>query len=425
MFSNSISCGNRKDVMCCYISDKEKIMLLDKCGSITQWNLNMLLFEKQYQLDTIHHRYWIEKWHCVFNKNSTLLVTPPKMCRTISQVQIYFLLRCLEFISSDEVERLLLFFDDYLEIRDPYHLQHVIYNEPIPISVLCEKLLNKATSKKLNMTEAEFKILLNENLYYILDNNLWVQEIFKKQWTKYLREELKDDNKIRVLPNKFQIEEILQRFTNENDDVMNEMNDIQSYEGSLVKWEVNGNEKVIQVFLKKFDSNTWKSVNSLKLDILRYYNYEVRDYHDHKLKIYSCNLLDNEDLAIITDFGLFLWSIWQKDEKDEIRLRYYMSRKEKSNYKSLLDRIQKYEKINSLPSPDFNFIINNYEQLCSNKRYLFKELLDDYIENKLLMKLYGQELLLYCSRSKNYSIVTRLCNKIYKETENDNFLVKI
>ncbi|CAG8454720.1 12726_t:CDS:2, partial [Dentiscutata heterogama] len=48
--TNSIHCGASKDIIKCHINAKEKIMLLDSCGSLTQWSLN-LLFEKQYQLD--------------------------------------------------------------------------------------------------------------------------------------------------------------------------------------------------------------------------------------------------------------------------------------------------------------------------------------------------------------------------------------
>ncbi|CAG8612445.1 12277_t:CDS:2 [Gigaspora margarita] len=60
-----------QNVADCYLSDEGKIMLLDKCGSLTQWNLNTLLFEKQYQLDA--NRPTKNTWHCIFSKNSTLL----------------------------------------------------------------------------------------------------------------------------------------------------------------------------------------------------------------------------------------------------------------------------------------------------------------------------------------------------------------
>ncbi|CAG8674789.1 hypothetical protein C2G38_46184 [Gigaspora rosea] len=47
--NNSISCGAFKDIKKCHI-DGEKIMLIDNCSSLTQWNLSKLLLEKQYQL---------------------------------------------------------------------------------------------------------------------------------------------------------------------------------------------------------------------------------------------------------------------------------------------------------------------------------------------------------------------------------------
>ncbi|CAG8670221.1 27575_t:CDS:2 [Gigaspora margarita] len=78
----------------------------------------------------------------------------------------------------------------------------------------------------------------------------------------------------------------------------------------------------------------------------------------------------------------------------------------KSDFEQLLNNMQAYKGKDSLPAPDFDFLIKNVERFSiqsdeSDKRYLFKEFLDDYIEDKILMKLYGQELLKLAYKIQN------------------------
>ncbi|CAG8479683.1 9951_t:CDS:2 [Cetraspora pellucida] len=371
----------KKDVVRGYISDKEKIMLLEKCGSLGQWNLNTLLFEKQYQLDT-NHLYGNKGWHCIFNKNSTLLavyleefiyvyLTDTSML--LSQCQVKECLLELEFISPDEGERLLLLCDNNkLKIKDPYDLQHVINDKTI--SDLCDEILYESALTKLGVQKAEFKKLIDEKMYYVSDGLLLVQEISKKQWIKYLRENLKDYNKIRAQPIKSQIVKILHLVLIKNKGGL--VNG--SYFGSLVKWEVS-NGREINAFLKNFSLGIWEPMDSIKLN--EQFDNELPK--DIRFKIYSCNLLHNEDLAIITSFGLLIWSIWQKYNK--IRLRYIIRWIGISEIEAvlLLDKLRKYEN-NSLPAPDFDFIIVNCEKAYAEKRYFFDELLNDYIEDNIL-----------------------------------------
>ncbi|RIB11786.1 hypothetical protein C2G38_77182 [Gigaspora rosea] len=207
---------------------KEKIIILDSCGSITQWDLNTLLFEKQYQLD------WNIVWeieftndYYLFNKNFTLFAACIQVSETNIHIYVYSTenamllsqyepikkqyLSYADFISYEGGERLLLFFGDddlefkdlEIEIRDPYHLEHVIDNKTV--SSLCEELseLNEGSLTKLNINEAEFILLEDEKIYCISDCSLQIHNISEKQWIKYLSEKLKD--KIDILPFKSQI----------------------------------------------------------------------------------------------------------------------------------------------------------------------------------------------------------------------------
>ncbi|KAF0562004.1 transient receptor potential cation channel subfamily a member 1-like [Gigaspora margarita] len=411
--SKSISCG--ENVADCYLTDEGKIMLLDKCGSLAQWNLNTLLFEKQYQLYT--NCPTKNTWHCIFSKNSTLLaVNTDEFIYTYLTDNSMLLSQCksnntisqLEFITLGGEEKLLLIFNNGdLEIRNPYDLQYVINDK---ISVWYDELLNKGT--KPDVQKEEFKTLIDDKIYYVSDELLWVQKVSKEQWDKYL---LKDNSKIRSLPIKSVIVDILQKYKDEHESA--DIN--QSYNGSLVMWEIS-NKNIIKVFLKsKFDSNKWDIDNIELYDNVEFYGTAK------KLEIYGYELLYNDDLAMITSSGLFIWSIWNKFKK--IRLRYFI-------HLGYLKILQK-NRNNLLPAPDFYFITKHCEKFqlrtkerCFFKeifkeRYYFKELLEDYIENDdILTKLYGQELLKFYLEGKDYEMVEKLYNKIFYKIENNNFL---
>ncbi|CAG8786399.1 17795_t:CDS:1, partial [Racocetra fulgida] len=156
------------------------------------------------------------------------------------------------------------------------------------------------------------------------------------------------------------------------------------------KWEVNSEKNVIRAF-KKFDSNAWEDVDSIKLEDSIIYSKLTLEA---SMYICCCHLLHNDDLAVITFFGLFIWSAWQKDEKiRKIQVLYYMSYGDRDTYidvknscfLDLLNKIQN-NKRSSLPAPDFDFLYEGRQSYTEkDHRLLLKELLDnlldDYIED--------------------------------------------
>ncbi|CAG8525662.1 9688_t:CDS:2 [Scutellospora calospora] len=98
----------------------------------------------------------------------------------------------------------------------------------------------------------------------------------------------------------------------------------------------------------------------------------------------------------------------------------------KSCIKKLLNGIRMHEP-NSLPSPDFDAITPYYDDLCMDERKPFSELLEDYLEDKITLALYGQELMKSCLKNKRYTTMDKLfmhCIQINKESE-DKFLENI
>ncbi|CAG8489168.1 25894_t:CDS:2 [Gigaspora margarita] len=451
MSKKSIDCGIIGEIRACNLTDYGKIFILDICGLLTQWNLDTLQFEKQYQLEL--DKTWIinalHKKLYIFNNNSTLLAICLQTSNHlfIAKGEKDRPLFHSNFVSSDAGERLLLFFKDITEIRDPYSLDKII-EEPI---------LSEKFSAKLNNE--------NEKIYSTLDGRLFVQEFSKQQWIEFLRKELGDYNEIRSLLSKVQITNFLKGILDENinkgdsEYINNEFKEPKgaeklekSYAGFLVKWDVikGKNAFILRASIKhNSDSEQWDQAvkeRNIHPDHLRGYKF-----------VYKCDLLDNEDLIMITVIGLLVWTVW---EKKEIKLRYYKGFPFTSTYLDIKDYENRYltgdvvnknseykkleffakksyiEKLlneildrrENLLLPDFVAIVPYYNELCMNERYPFKELLDDYIENKITLILYGKQLLRSILKNKNYLMAEKLykkCMIINLKEENDNFLTNI
>ncbi|CAG8636945.1 1753_t:CDS:2, partial [Racocetra persica] len=214
-------------------------------------------------------------------------------------------------------------------------------------------LLDKSSTKPV-ISNKGFKQLIDEKIYYISEG---------------------------VLPRKSQIEKILQELISENEGNDSiRMKETKSYEGSLVKWEVNGEENVIQAF-KKTDSNTWEDVSVDNFDFLfdckKYVKYVKENRRLLLLKEFLDNLLDNyiEDNILMKLYGQELIKLC-------LKFQYYLLA----------------------------------EKLCNK---IYNE------PNLSLMKLCGGEFLKGLLKLQFYLPAEILCNKICKEAEKDNFLEKI
>ncbi|CAG8772095.1 26199_t:CDS:2, partial [Gigaspora margarita] len=198
----------------------------------------------------------------------------------LSKYETKKILSHVNFISSDAGERLLLFFENITEIRDLDYLDHIIKEQN-----LCEKFFSKLNSK-VNAQKADLYLISNGRIFSALEGS---------QITNFLQGILNEN--INIKDNKF----INYEFRNKEIE--------KSYNGFLVKWEMG----------------------------------EKREIHPKHLKghkfVYRCELLDNEDLIMITDVGLLIWTIWQRKE---FRLQYYKGFTFKSEYLKLKDYKNQY-----------------------------------------------------------------------------------
>ncbi|CAG8545620.1 7464_t:CDS:2 [Gigaspora margarita] len=350
------------------LCNKENFILLDTYGTLTQWNLNTLSFEKQYHLglNRILTHFNVENALSIFNKESTLLAVfledTSKTYNIIISVYLtensLLLSQCKyrkeskllywEFISFDEGERLILFFENgKLEIQDPYDLKN-----------------NKQDK-------------INEKIYIVPDRQILVQEISKQQWIKYLREKLGDHNKIRALPRKSQVKDFLQTIIQDYDkyeSILYNNIENQTYESKnlLVKWIVtqdkDKNLTIVQAMkAKKYEpaEEDWKSVDKWKI------NSEYLSDQNRKF-VYKCKLLDNRDLIMITSIGLLILTIQSIEQKDKIRFRYYRGSGFPFNQKYIDDKKEKKRR-NRLDNKSYK---NKYKVFIADREPIQKLLND-------------------------------------------------
>ncbi|RIB15361.1 hypothetical protein C2G38_2143609 [Gigaspora rosea] len=452
-----------------YLYDNESFMLLDTNGTLTQWKLNTLLFEKQYHLglNRVLKRSNVINMICIFNKSSTLFaifleISGNSITNDII-ISVYliknssFLSQCeyrkksdllhFEFISFDEGERLLLFFENNsLEIRDPYNLELFQTDND---SRFFKELSNS------NEDTEKFKMLKNEKIYIVSDRQISVQEISKQQWIKYLREKLGDQYEIRALPRKSQVVDFLQTIIDDydkNESILDNDIENQTYESKnlLVKWIVtqnlDENLTIVQTMkAKQYEpaEEDWESVDEWKI------NSEYLSDQNRKF-VYKCKLLDNGDLIMITSIGLLILTIRSFEKKDKIRLRYYKGsgfpfnqkyidymkekrlirleeeeeeeEENKSKYKvfiadreTILKLLDDIKDLSSL-SPDFLSITTYRENrdLCifsNNEDNPFQDLLDDYFDDELTLSTFGELLLNAFIKSNDDMMIERMMEK--------------
>ncbi|CAG8545638.1 7465_t:CDS:2 [Gigaspora margarita] len=366
-----------------YLYDNESFMLLDTNGTLTQWKLNTILFEKQYHmgLNRVLKRSNVTNMISIVNKTSTLFaifleISGNSITNDII-ISVYliknssFLSQCkkksdllhFEFISFDEGEKLLLFFENnWLEIRDPYNLK--LYQTDNASSFFKE-LSNS------NEDIEKFKMLKNEKIYIVSDRQILIQEISKQQWIKYLREKLGDQDEIKALPRKSQIEDFLQTIIDEYDkyeSILDNNIENQTYESRnlLVKWIVTQD----------------KDKNLTIVQAMKAKKYEPAE----------------ED--------------WESVDEWEINSEYLIFIADRETILKLLDDIKDLPSL----SPDFQSITTYRENrdLCifsNNEANPFQDLLDDYFDDKLTLSTFGELLLNAFLKNNDDIMIERMIEK--------------
>ncbi|RIB28867.1 hypothetical protein C2G38_2156839 [Gigaspora rosea] len=166
-------------------------------------------------------------------------------------------------------------------------------------------------------------------------------------------------------------------------------------QGLLFQWKLDCKPESIVLEAKyvKDGNDTWK------LDILP-------SFHTNGEKfILQCDRLENDDLIMTTQIGIFVWSVKHKLKKKgkEIRMLYYWNNCNLKGWNSDLEKfnLEKVEKNKLFNNKDSERFLpaSNYEIICKNldvvfgREKLFYKFLGDNIDDEFYLTCYGNDLM--------------------------------
>ncbi|CAG8614790.1 39627_t:CDS:2 [Gigaspora margarita] len=433
-----------------FITVEGKLILFDdQIFQLTKWDISTLAFETNCMID------WCYKvWHVEVNQGGELLAvyavylqedTPKK-----SKLYIYSLknginmaihdydesriVDSMYFIAYEAGERLLIRshnpFNDELsiELMDPFTLKD-------PVSA--KKLLE--SDKQIRDPFIIKSDKKSDNIIGVINENLDIYELlklFQTDWITYLRKELGDYNRIFVLSDTEYIKKMIdnelvkgENFT--DPEISPEIDDKPIFEGKFLKWRLyyknpNISGYVIEIEAEVLDkiSGDWRPVEGESKRTVTP-NFQPPE-HTRKLKIMRCECLNNDDLLMLSNFGVLIWTVYPPKG---IRLHYYWGRARIRNIKSfnlflgdvnenpfnLPTNLKTYA--NAFPDSKFQIIIKNKNLTFGEKKdSYFKELLDDYISDKYFIINYGSILMDTFLFLKDDEWVEKFCQTCYDLT---------
>ncbi|CAG8437028.1 2952_t:CDS:2 [Diversispora eburnea] len=432
----------------CIITLNGKLLVITKRVRyvLIQWDLENLEFEQQYILD------WPLKPSTIdvqMNFDETLLAVTGKSPKDypindfIDKIYVYSTERGVllkKYIYEDEVtvnkvyfiaskvgERLLILSSDdtnpnRCEMMDPYTLEN-----PVDTRIL------------FRHSEEYFDpfIVKDDDVIGVSEGQLWIQSLIKDDWINYLRSALKDYNEINSPSNGPILEKMIKdaseifKYKSQDDDsewAEREPLRKETFEGHLFRWILDCGQERIMLEAHRFDpdNGNWKPVGNPR-NILPESHIEKEEVDP--IFVVQCKLLNNEDLAIITPMGLFIWTVLPSKG---IRLLYFWGDTEITYRKSylgvaiILNKIQNYKLVftgHTLPPPDFDHILNSYERFeigrDAGKTYPFRELLLDYIEVHALLAYHGELLLKRMIFNHKDNWIEMLCDECVKKYLDD------
>ncbi|KAF0493216.1 transient receptor potential cation channel subfamily a member 1-like [Gigaspora margarita] len=434
-----------------FITVEGKLILFDdQIFQLTKWDISTLAFETNCMID------WCYKvWHVEVNQGGELLAvyavylhedTPKK-----SKLYIYSLknginmaihdydeskiVDSMYFIAYEAGERLLIRsrnpFNDELsiELMDPFTLK-------TPVSA--KKLLESNEQiRDPFIIKSDKK---SDNIIGVINDSLGIcelLELFQTDWITYLRKELGDYNRIFVLSD---TEKIAKMINDELDDEEKyfidkenspKIEDRPTYPGKFLTWRLsyknpNTSGSAIEIEAQVLDqiSGDWRPVEGESTRTVTP-NFQPPE-HTRKLKIIQCECLNNDDLLMLSNFGVLIWTVYPPKG---IRLHYYWGRAKIRNIKTfnlylghvnenpfhLPTNLKTYA--NAFPDSKFQIIIKNKNLTFGEKKdSYFKELLEDYISDKYFIINYGSILMDTFLFLKDDEWVEKFCQTCYDLT---------
>ncbi|CAG8576815.1 21449_t:CDS:2 [Cetraspora pellucida] len=288
-------------------------------------------------------------------------------------------------IASRKGERLLYISDDpynlnhQYNLMDPYNLKN-----PIDAGVLFERDKIPIRDPYIILSDE-----ISDKIVYTIDGRVLIEELVPNNWVKYLRKELNDTNRITTLSKKTIdiIAEIINKLTDDYNVNRKE------FEGESLKWGLELDDKSVRITAIDYNHRKmeWNPDDKKKhLDILPSFYPNGKDF------ILCCEILENDDLIMITRIGVIIWTY----RRFEIKMHYYW------NYWN--DRLEQFEfemiKFKNffkdwtpgriLPASNYETIYKNLDvKFGEEEIQLFETFLKDNILDEFYLNCYGKILM--------------------------------
>ncbi|CAB5376317.1 unnamed protein product [Rhizophagus irregularis] len=358
-----------------------KLFLFNEYG-FTQWNLLTMTFDMEYRYllgDSLN----VNIHNIVINKNQTLLAL------NISTEVVIFSMKTgmwisrydgipIEFVTlEDDSEGLIIRTycnnETFYKFLDPFHT-----SDAIDISD------SFGNSQNIIITKSNKKIS-------VIENNIWITDGLNKNIFQQMLN-ITYHNNIYTLPIFKTIQDMLKDINNNKNNDKFPGNHMVQLGGELFQFiiERKTSNLVKLIGIKNSQNNDKLEKNQNNYSLI-YFKYD---------DIYSYRLLNNQDLALITKQGIFIYTV-----EDSLKLRYFWNNKYWSSrdyQKMLNDEFNDLQ--TSLPSPNFINIFRMIENR-KDKDEEYKALILYIINDPIEFSKFGSEILKVVINEKNDFII--------------------
>ncbi|RIB28677.1 hypothetical protein C2G38_1396460 [Gigaspora rosea] len=321
------------------INEGNLILFDDKTFQLTKWNINTLKLETSCLIDWCYKVKLIE-----VNQGGELLAVYADFVKdeTLKKSRIYIyslktgmkiaFYECKEDIIVDKIYFIAYEAGERLHVRtqDPYNKILFIYlMDPFtlknPISAV-ELFNTDVWTRDIFIIKSDKK---SDKVVGIIDDKLDIYRLVRKNWIPNIREELGDYNKLFVLSDTEYIAKMINNelsgkekdFTKSK--VPPEKAKKYTFKGSFLKWNLYYKSRIntgfvlieIEALLKirgrpvsVYDDEKWRPVDGESKRTINP-NFQPPE-HQEALKIIRCKCLKNDDLLMLTTFGILIWTVY-------------------------------------------------------------------------------------------------------------------
>ncbi|CAG8735078.1 5052_t:CDS:2, partial [Dentiscutata erythropus] len=389
-----------------FLSNGKLFIYDENLGSITKWDIKTLKFEAYFLFDNsfnVDNMKMSDNEILFFvygTKRTGNLHKDPYPCISIYSADHGNKFTTFYLIASDIGARLLIVYHRKNEESNKYHYSIC---DPFAPYIPDESYINADHLFKDFEAERdknfEYKyIVKSDKVVGFIKNDLVIKKLIPDNWIFYLRETLKDSNSIFISSDSEKIIDLIRRAAK---DIETTVEVEKTYSKYFITWTLKYENNNKYIFLTAKFKNDKTSIQIVP-------EIYINSGMDNKGFINECDCLNSGDLVMITFLGVEIWTFNAKDNK--IELKYCWNDEgvwdwDKENVINLFNDEKKIKKRYFFPPSSYIGIIryssvfsqpsqlHNKNSNGDKDRFFFNELIENHINNKFFLMLYGKKLI--------------------------------